>query len=267
MPPSVQNPDRDLSPETKSLAGNANNPFVRLRQQKTQTVRVSQTECSSGDPVPELPKTATPDQKRAWSRATVSQRLAILMYLLRKHELNEYGEMRLLRIQEWIPAEGLEAAFRVLEKLEKASLRPKTARENFSQIIRTDVTNKEIADSRRLFGSLKLAMEYANTFCRKPKTRPVKKGQRVRGYRDKGTLRNISASARAQAAREYSKLLEYPNDCYPPAFLSYLGRLCPSQVLNLLEYHCPPKEGDCPPFYNKDFERPSESLSQKLSGQ
>lgn len=268
MLPSEHDPDRAVSQKAQSLAGNANNPFRRFQKPNTRATGDLLTERSAEVPVPELPKTASPDQKRAWSRATVSQRLAILMYLLRNHQLNEYGEIRLLRIQEWIPNEGLEAAFRILQKLELASKdKMKISHKDPNSFMHSMKRNEEIVSSRRLLGSLKLAIEYANTFCRKPKPKPVRKGQRVRGYRDKGTLRNVSSSARAQAAREYSELLEYPNDCYPPAFLRYLGTLYPSQVINLLEYHCPPKFGDCPSFYNKDFERPSESLSQKLSGQ
>lgn len=268
MPPSSHDPDR-VAQEAISLAGNANNHRRRFEQpDKTQTVRVSLTDHSAEVPVPELPKTATPNQARAWKRATVSQRLAILMYLLRRHELNEYGEMRLLRIQEWIPEQGLEAAFRILSKLERASEeKQKADPHDLSSLIHSNKVNQEITNSRRLLGSLKAAIEYANTFCRKPRPKPVRKGDRVRGYRDKGTLRSDSSKYRAQAAREYSELLEYPNDCYPPALLRYLGTLYPSQVMNLLEYHCPPNLGDCPPFYNKDLERTSGSLSQKLSGQ
>lgn len=268
MLPTSHDPDRVVSQEAESLAGNANNPFRRFKQSDSQTTRVSTADHSAEVPVPELPKTATPNQAKAWKRATVSQRLAILMYLLRRHELNEFGEMRLLRIQEWIPEEGLEAAFRVLEKLERASKdKQKANPQSLQSLIHTNKVNQEITDSRRLLGSLKLAIEYANTFCRKPQPKPVRKGNRVRGYRDKGTLRSDSSKYRAQAAREYSELLEYPNDCYPPAFLRYLGTLYPQQVMNLLEYHCPPNKGDCPPFYNKDLERTSGSLSQTLSGQ
>lgn len=270
MLPSNYSPDRESSPEAKSLKGNVDSQVDDSRSSLSQTVQVSLTERSAEVPVPELPRTASSNQKRAWSRATVSQRLAILMYLLRKHQLNEFGEIRLLRIQEWIPNEGLEAAFKTLRKLEFASQNKKqkpkfedfeNKQEYFILLSKIQKTNQEIDNSRRLLGSLNLAIEYANTFCRKPKPKPVKKGQRVRGYRDKGTLRNVSSSARAQAAREYSEYLEYPNDCYPVAFLNYLGRLYPSQVMNLLEYSCPPREGDCPPFYNKDLERTSGSQS------
>lgn len=158
MLPSEHDPDRESSQKAKSLVGNANNPFSRFQKQKTQTARDLLTERSAEVPVPELPKTATPDQKRAWSRATVSQRLAILMYLLRKHQLNEYGEIRLLRIQEWIPDEGLEAAFRILKKLELASKEKKElSHKNPSSFMHSMKRNEEIVSSRRLLGSLKLA--------------------------------------------------------------------------------------------------------------
>lgn len=117
--------------------------------------------------------TRADDQSRlCWYRLRLYQQIALCLVLLKTSGLSEDGRLRLAWLQEYAPLECIQKALQT--------------------------TSKAFRD-KRLRNTLLKAGNFANSAFRPSRKTKKRMRDRVRGYRDKGTLTDVSTSARRAA--------------------------------------------------------------------
>jgi hypothetical protein len=134
-----------------------------------------------------------------WNRLKLSQQIGLLLFLNRKRALSSGGKERLLYLQEKASFEAISAGLKFAQRLE---------------------------NERKLQSDFKHQLLEAN---RRPQSKRFRKREARRigvGYRDKGTLPEISSKGRNKAQEEAYLLL----DDLPESISTVLERVFPDSV-------------------------------------